>query len=163
MGKFMPLEVEDIAPDFTLKDKDSNDFSLSDFKDKNIVLLFFPFANSSVCTREMCSIRDDMKKYEKLNADIIGISVDSPYALRMFAEKNNLEFTLLSDFNKEVSKQYDSLYEIFSPGKYDYIGVSKRSAFVIGKDGKILYKEICPTPGAEPNYEAIQKVLSENS
>lgn len=159
----MPLDVEDIAPNFTLKDKDSNDVSLSDFKDKLVVLLFFPFANSSVCTREMCSFRDDMKEYENLNADVIAISVDSPYALRMFAEKNDLKFTLLSDFNKEVSKQYDSLYDIYSPGKYDYIGVSKRSAFVIGRDGKILYKEICPTPGAEPNYEAIQKVLNENS
>ncbi len=158
----MPIEVGDEAPDFTLKNQDSEDVSLSSFKDKNVVLLFFPFANSSVCTREMCAMRDDFKKYEKLNAEVIAISVDSHYALKMWAEKNNLDFNLLSDFNKEVSKQYDSLYDVFAPGKYDYIGVAKRSAFVIGTDGKIKYKEICPTPGAEPSYESIQKALGED-
>lgn len=156
----MPLKIGDSAPEFTLKNQEKNDVSLSNFSEKNVVLLFFPFANSSVCTEEMCSVRDNMKIYENLNAQVLGISVDSPYALKMWADNQKLSFPLLSDFNKEVSKKYDSLYDVFAPGKMDYIGVSKRSAFVIGKDGKVKYAEICKTPGDQPDYQAIQNALS---
>ena len=155
----MSLQVGDIAPDFTLINQDGAKVSLHDFKNKNVVLLFFPFANSSVCTAEMCQIRDDFKQYENLKAQVLGISVDSHYALKLFSEKNNLNFSLLSDFNKVVSPKYDSLYDIFAPGKYDYKGVSKRAAFVISKDGKIKYMEICSSPGEQPNYEAIRNAL----
>ncbi len=155
----MSLKVGDIAPDFTLINTDGSKLSLHDFKNKKVVILFFPFANSSVCTKEMCEMRDNIKQYESLKAQVLGISVDSHYALRLWTEVNNLNFPLLSDFNKEVAPKYDSLYEIFSPGKYDYKGVAKRSAFVIGEDFKIKYIEICPSPGDQPNYENIKKSL----
>jgi peroxiredoxin len=155
----MPLKTGDIAPDFSLINTDGNRGSLKDNPGKNIVLLFFPFANSSVCTEEMCSLRDNIKIYEDLVAVIYGISVDSHYSLKLWAEKLNLNFSLLSDFNKEASEKYDSLNEIHSPGKYDYKGVSKRSAFVIGKDGRIKYAEVCRHTGLQPDYEAIKNSL----
>ena len=155
----MPIKIGDKAPEFTLKDQNGNDVSLKEFIGKNVVLLFFPLAGSSVCTAEMCRIRDEMHDYEKLDAQILGISVDSPFALKMWSEKNNYDFPLLSDFNKDVSAAYDSLYEIFGAGKYNYKGVSKRSAFVVDKSGKIKYIEICPTPGDQPNYEMIERAL----
>ena len=107
----------------------------------------------------MCTMRDNMKIYEKLDANVLGISVDSHYSLKLWSEKLNLNFPLLSDFNREASAKYDSLNEIHSPGKYDYLGVSKRSAFVIGKNGKIKYAEICMHTGLQPDYEAIMKAL----
>jgi len=156
----MALKINDKAPEFTLFDQNANKVSLSNYSGSKVVLLFFPFANSSVCTTEMSQMRDDYEKYKNLDASIIGISVDSHYALKMWSEKNNFQFPLLSDFNKEVSSKYDSLFEVFSPGKYNYLGVSKRSAFVIGKDGMIKYIEICNTPGDQPDYDAIEKLLN---
>ena len=91
----------------------------------------------------MSLIRDNINKFDNINAQVLGISVDSPFALKMWAEKNSFNFPLLSDFNKEVSPLYDSLYDIFAPGKFDYKGVSKRSAFVVDKNGIIKYTEIC--------------------
>lgn len=158
----MSLKIGDIAPDFTLINIDSKKVSLNDFLDKQVVLLFFPFANSSVCHEEMCLTRDNLKTYEDLDANVLGISVDSHYSLKLWAEKLNLNFPLLSDFNKEASSKYNSLNEIHGPGKYDYLGVSKRSAFVIGKDGKIKYAEICKHNGLQPDYEAIRNSLKNN-
>ncbi|HKB84972.1 MAG TPA: redoxin domain-containing protein [Ignavibacteriaceae bacterium] len=155
----MPVEIGDTAPEFTLKNQDSEDMSLSDYKGENIVLLFFPFAFSSVCTKEMRRMQDEFNNNLDLDAQVIGISVDSPYTLKIFRDMNKLNFNLLSDFNKEVSRKYDSLYELYNPEKYSYNGVSKRSAFVIGRDGKIKYKEICPTPGDQPDYDSIKKTL----
>jgi glutaredoxin-dependent peroxiredoxin len=155
----MSLNVGDNAPDFVLKDQDANDVSLNDFKGKKVVILFFPFAYSSVCTKEMCLMRDGVKNYENINAQIIGISVDSHYSLKAWAMDNDLNFPLLSDFNKEVSKKYDSLEEVFAPGKYNYKGVSKRSAFVVDENGEIIYKEICEHPGLQPTYSEIEKIV----
>ncbi len=155
----MSVKVGDKAPEFTLVNHKMEKVSLSDFQGKNIVLLFFPFAGSGVCTKEMCNFRDDLKKYEDLNAKVIAISVDSVYALGLFAEKNNFAFPLLSDFNKEVINKYGVLSETFAPGKLDYKGVAKRSAFVIDKNGKVKYAEVLPSPGDEPNYEAIKNIL----
>ncbi|WP_337865987.1 redoxin domain-containing protein [Ignavibacterium sp.] len=155
----MSLKVGDIAPDFTLFNQDAQQVSLNQFKGKKVVLSFFPFANTSVCTKEMCTFRDDLKEYESLDAQVVGISVDSPFALKLFQEKNNYQFPLLSDFNKEVSAKYETL-GVFVPGKYDYQGVSKRSAFVIDKNGVIQYVEILDNPGNEPNYNAIKETLA---
>ncbi len=155
----MPVEIGDTAPDFKLKNHDSEDVSLSDYKGQNIVLLFFPFAFSRVCTLEARKMQDDFNNNLDLDVQIIGISVDSPYSLKVWRDINKINFTLLSDFNKEVSQKYDSLYELFSPEKFSYRGVSKRSAFVIGKDGKIKYREICPTPGDQPHYDSIREIL----
>jgi len=159
----MPLSIGDIAPDFTLINTDGKKVSLKDYLNKQVVLLFFPFANSSVCSKEMCTVRDNLKRFEDLDANVFGISVDSHYSLKLWAEKLNLNFQLLSDFNKEASSNYNSLNEVHSPGKYDYLGVSKRSAFVIGKNGKIKYAEICLHTGLQPDYDAIKKSLKNNS
>jgi peroxiredoxin len=158
----MPVEIGNIAPGFTLKNQDSENISLSDYKGNNIVILFFPFAFSSTCTAEMRRMQEDFNNNIDLDVQVIGISVDSPYSLKIFGDLNKINFPLLSDFNKEVSRLYDSLYEIYSPEKYSYHGVSKRSAFVIGRDGKIKYKEICPTPGNQPDYNSIKKILENN-
>ncbi len=158
----MPVEIGNIAPEFTLKNQDSENISLSDYRGNNVIILFFPFAFSSTCTAEMRRMQEDFNNNMDLDVQIIGISVDSPYALKIFGDLNKINFPLLSDFNKEVSRLYDSLYEIYSPEKYSYQGVSKRSAFVVGKDGKIKYKEICPTPGNQPDYDSIKKILENN-
>ena len=158
----MSLKIGDTAPDFTLINTSGQKVFLKDYLDKQVVLLFFPFANSSVCTEEMCSTRDNLKDYENLDANVLGISVDSHYSLKLWGEKLNLNFPLLSDFNREASAKYDSLNEIHDPGKYDYLRVSKRSAFVIGKDGKIKYAEICKHNGLQPDYEAIKNSLKKN-
>jgi len=127
------------APEFTLQNTQGEKVSLTDFKgDQNVVLLFFPLAFSGVCTKELCSTRDNMKIYESLNAKVLAISVDSFFTLNAFKESHNLNFTLLSDFNKEVSKTYDTLYDDF----YGMQGVAKRSVFVINKQGKVEHKEI---------------------
>ena len=155
----MPVKVGDTAPDFTLRNQDSENKSLSDYKGENIVLLFFPFAFSSVCTLEARRMQEEFDSNLDLDVQVIGISVDSPYSLKVWKDINKINFPLLSDFNKEVSGMYDSLYELYYPEKYSYHGVSKRSAFIIGRDGKIKYKEICPTPGDQPDYNTIKNIL----
>jgi peroxiredoxin len=156
----MALKIGDQAPNFTLINQDGEPVSLSDYKGKKVVVLFFPAANTGVCTKEMCTFRDDLKEFEKLNAQVLGISVDTHFALKMFQEKNNYNFPLLSDFNKKVISEYDVVLDVFAPGKFDYKNVAKRSAFVVDENGKIKYTEVLASPGDEPNYEAIKKVLS---
>ena len=152
----MALTVGQIAPDFTLKDQSGNDRSLSELRGESmILLLFFPLAFTSVCTDEMCNTRDNMKYYGELGVNVAGISVDSFFTLKVFKEQNNLNFPLLSDFNKEVSAAYDALYETF----FDMKGVSKRSAFLIDEDGKIAYAEVLENAGDLPNFKAIQELL----
>jgi len=157
----MSLKVGDKAPDFNLLNTNNERVSLSSFKGKNVVVLFFPLANTGVCTKEMCTFRDELKSYENLNAQILGISVDSPFTLKLWAEKNNYTFPLLSDFNKEAATSFGALYDIFAPGKLDFKGVAKRSAFVIDAEGKIKYAEVLENAGDEPSYEGIQKALSD--
>lgn len=145
------------APDFTLKNTSNEDVSLSDFKgEKNVVLLFFPLAFSGVCTKELCSTRDNLKIYNSLDAEVLAISIDSFFTLKAFKEANNLNFSLLSDFNKEVSAKYDSLYDDYFGMK----GVSKRSVFVIDKEGRVVYQEILEDSGKIPNLSKVQEVLA---
>jgi len=155
----MSLKIGDLAPDFTLFSSSVEPVTLSSFKGKNVVLMFFPLADTAVCTKEMCIMRDDYSKYSELNAEIIGLSVDSPFALNMWKNKYNLNFTLVSDFNKEVIKAYGAHYDVFVPGKLDFHGVAKRSAFVVDREGKLKYIEILENPGEEPNYENIKAAL----
>ncbi|MEJ2494374.1 MAG: redoxin domain-containing protein [Ignavibacteriaceae bacterium] len=155
----MSVNVGDKAPDFTLFNQDAEKVSLDDYKGKRIVLLFFPFANTGVCTKEMCTFRDELKAYEDLDAQVLGISVDSHFALKMWQEKNKTNFPLLSDFNKEVAKSYGVLYDGFAGGKYGYLGVAKRSAFVVDKDETIKYAESHENAGEEPSYENIKSAL----
>src|SRR4051812_19898060 len=101
------------APEFSLFSSDKKEVALSTFKGKNVIILFFPMAFTSVCTAELCEMRDNISTYSALNAEILGISVDSPFTLAKFKEEQNLPFDLLSDFNKEVSQAYDTYYETF--------------------------------------------------
>lgn len=151
----MSLSIGQPAPEFNLQDTDKKKRSLSEFKGHNVVLLFFPLAFTSTCTTELCHVRDNLKQYEDLNAQPLGISVDSLFSLGKFKEEQNLNFPLLSDFNKEASKAYSALYEDF----FGMRGVSKRAAFVIDKDGIVQYAEVLEDAGELPNFEAIKGKL----
>lgn len=150
------IQIGQIAPDFSLYDSDKKIVTLSEQKGSNVLLLFFPLAFTSVCTAELCSLRDNFKIYEQLNAKIFGISVDSLYSLKKFKEEQHLNFPLLSDFNKEVSMLYGSLYDNFS---YGMKGVSRRSAFLIDRQGAVQYAEVLENAGMQPDFEAIQVKL----
>ncbi|HRG67477.1 MAG: redoxin domain-containing protein [Saprospiraceae bacterium] len=150
------LHLGEKAPGFTLISSDKTEIRLADFQGHNVLLLFFPFAFTGVCTKEMCQMRDDMSLYESLDAKILGISVDSPYTLAKFKEINNIPYPLLSDFNKIVCKAYDCIDEVWNFGLR---GVAKRSAFVVDKEGHLRYMEILDNPGNLPNFEAINHVL----
>jgi peroxiredoxin len=154
----MALQIGDEAPDFTLFDSDKNELSLSDLKGNNVLLLFFPLAFTSVCTAELCSVRDNLNMYEQLDVRPIGISVDSLYTLAKFKAEQKINFPLLSDFNKEVSKTYGALYEMFGFGMK---GVSKRAAFLIDREGIIEYAEVLDNAGLQPDFVAIQGKLRE--
>jgi peroxiredoxin len=152
----MSLQAGDMAPDFTLFDTDKQTVTLSDLRGQNVVLLFFPFAFTGTCTKELCGVRDDIGNYEALDARVLGISVDSLHALRRYKEDQNFNFTLLSDFNKEVCGTYGSQYETFGQ---DMKGVAKRSAFVIDKQGVIRYAEVLENASDIPNLDAVKETL----
>lgn len=155
----MSLQVGQPAPDFTLFDSDKKKVSLSDFKGKeNVLLLFFPQAFTGVCTNELCGVRDDIARYNNSSVTVLGISVDSVFTLAKFKAEQGYNFPLLSDFNKEVSTAYHSIYESFTD--MNMKGVSKRSAFLIDKQGIIQYSEILDSAGDVPNFDAIHTKMS---
>lgn len=153
----MKIETGQTAPGFTLYDSDKNQVSLAEQKGTNVLLLFFPLAFTSTCTKELCFVRDTISWYNNVNAKVFGISVDALHTLAKYKEDQKLNFTLLSDFNKDVSKSYDTMYEMFG---YNMKGVSKRSAFIIDKDGIVRYAEVLENAGELPDFKAIQKVLA---
>lgn len=144
------------APAFTLHDTDKKEVSLKDLQGKNVLLVFFPLAFTSVCTKELCSLRDNIALYNNADASVFGISVDSPQTLTKFKEEQGLNFTLLSDFNKEASAAYGSIYDSFGGWMK---GVSKRSAFVIDRQGIVQYAEVLENAGELPDFTAIQDTL----
>ncbi|MEL6123777.1 MAG: peroxiredoxin [Bacteroidota bacterium] len=152
----MTINVGDKAPSFTLRASDTQPITLEDHQGKNVVLLFFPLAFTSVCTAELCSVSSGLDEYSSLNAEVLGISVDSPFTLAKFKETEQISFPLLSDFNKEVSRAYGALYEDFV---LDLKGVSKRSAFVIDADGIVKYAEVLDDAGQQPNFAGILEAL----
>jgi glutaredoxin-dependent peroxiredoxin len=152
----MAIKVGQVAPNFKLFNTEKKEISLDDYKGKNLVVLFFPLAFTGVCTAELCSVRDNYNIYTSLNAEVVGISIDSLFSLGAFKKEQSYNFNLLSDFNKTTSKAYDSLYETFGFGM---LGVTKRSAFVIDKDGIIQYAEILEDAGKQPNFDAIKACL----
>ncbi len=154
----MALKPGDKAPQFTLKSDQGSDVSLADFRGKPVVILFFPFAFTGVCTKELCSTRDDIAFYNGTGAQVLAVSVDSHFTLAEFKKANGLNFPLLSDFNKEVAKAYGALYDDFI-GYYH--GVAKRSAFVVDQDGVIRYAEVLENAGDLPNFGAVQSALKE--
>jgi glutaredoxin-dependent peroxiredoxin len=150
------LQPGDKAPNFSLRASDKSLVQLSEQRGKNVVLLFFPFAFTGVCTKELCMMRDSIAEYGRLDAQILAVSVDSPYTLAKWKEEQGFNFPLLSDFNKTVSKKYDSLYKEFGLGLR---GVSKRSAFVIDREGIVRYAEVLENAGEIPDFEAVKKTL----
>ena len=145
------------APDFILYNTEKKQVTLSAQRGQNVLLLFFPLAFTSVCTAELCSVRDNLKVYEGLKARPFGISVDSLYALKKYKEEQNLNFNLLSDFNKEASAAYNVLYQTFS---YGMQGVSKRAAFILDESGVIRYAEVLENASLQPNFEEIKQILT---
>ena len=152
----MALSIGNKAPDFKLFNSEKGEVSLSDYKGKNLLILFFPQAFTGTCTTELCSVRDGIADFNNMEASVIAISVDSLFTLAKFKETQNLNFPLLSDFNKEASKAFGCLYDTFV---FDMQGVSKRSAFIIDKEGVVRYEEVLEKAGDLPNFEAINDVL----
>jgi peroxiredoxin len=153
----MNLSIGQAAPEFSLYDADKNKISLSDFKGKNVILLFFPQAFTSTCTRELCLVRDDIGRYSNVNAEVIGISVDSVFTLKAYKDDQQYNFPLLSDFNKEVSALYGALYTEWI---LDMKGVSKRAAFIVDKNGILAYAEVLDNVGDIPDFAAINEKLN---
>jgi peroxiredoxin len=154
----MKVNIGQQAPSFTLFDSDKNKVSSNTLLGKNVVILFFPLAFTGVCTAELCSVRDNLATYNDAQAVVLGISVDSLFVLDKFKKEQNINFPLLSDFNKTTAKDFGVLYEIFPA--FEMQGVSKRAAFVIDKAGIIQYAEVCPTPRDLPDFTAIQSKLA---
>jgi peroxiredoxin len=156
----MAISVGTRAPDFTLKSKTADglvDVKLSaNFGQKQTVLLFFPLAFTGVCTAELCDITSGLSAYASLGAEVIAISVDSPFAQEAWAKKENIKLTIVSDLNKETTKAYDVVF----PGLAGIGDTSARAAFVIGKDGVIKYAEQTATPKDLPDFEAVKAALA---
>lgn len=154
----MSVHIGSPAPDFTLLDSEKNKVTLSAYKGKNVVLLFYPLAFTGTCTKELCYMRDNLVQYNNLDAVVFGISVDSLYAQAEFKKQQGINFPLLSDFNKTVSSAYDTIYEHFFN---DMDGVSKRSAFIIDKSGILRYAEVLENATHLPDFNAILKCLND--
>lgn len=152
----MSLNVGDKAPDFKLFSSDKAEVSLENYKGKNLIIQFFPAAFTGVCTTQMCEMRDSLKKYEKLNAEVVGVSIDTPFSLAKFKEQEGLNFPLLSDFNKKMIQDYGVYRENFVLGM---TGVSNRAAFLVDGEGTIRYAEVLDSPGNLPNFSAMNDAL----
>jgi peroxiredoxin len=152
----MSLKAGDKAPSFKLIDSDKNEVSLSNYAGKNLIIHFFPASFTGVCTTQLCTVRDAISMYHNDKCDVVAISVDLPFTLAKFKELQNLNFTLLSDFNKEASTAYGAIYENWILGLK---GVSKRSAFVVDGNGTIQYAEVLESAGDLPNFAAINETL----
>ncbi len=154
------LKVGDKVPVFSLMDTERNEFANANIEGKITLFLFFPAAFTNTCTIELCSVRDDIARYQNLKVQVFGISTDALFTLKKYKEDQQLNFELLSDFNKEVSRSFDSLYEVF---KYNMKGVSKRSAIIIDRNGIIQYIEILENASHVPDFNLINRKLEELS
>lgn len=153
----MKLKVGDKAPAFKLVDSDKKEVTLENFSGKNLIVHFFPAAFTGVCTTQLCTVRDAISLYHNDKCDVVAISVDLPFTLAKFKETQNLNFTLLSDFNKEAIRAYGAVYEDWILGLK---GVAKRAAFVIDGNGVIKYAEVLENAGELPNFNAINETLA---
>jgi peroxiredoxin len=153
----MPVQIGADAPDFTLIDNKRESVQLSALRGKNVVLAFFPAAFTGVCEKELCTFRDSLALFNDLDATVFGIAVDAPFSNNAFAEKNNLNFRILSDYARAATNAYDVAHENFAnmPG---YVA-SKRSVFVVDKQGKVRYAWVADNPGQEPNYDEVQAAV----
>lgn len=153
------VKAGDSAPDFALYDADKKERKLSELlaDGKKTILAFFPGAFTGVCTTEMCAFRDMFGELQKLNATVVGVSVNDPFANKAFAEKHGLQFPLLSDFNREVVQKYDILWKDL--GGVKGYNAANRAVFVLDEKGKIAYAWVAPTLGTLPNFEEIKAAL----
>lgn len=152
----MVLRLGQKAPEFSLPDTDKKTRSLSEFvKDGTTIVAFFPFAFSGVCDKEMCTFRDGFGDLQRTSAQLVGVSVDSVYSLKAFAQTYNLQFPLLSDFNKKVTKLYGVLQDPWV--NLGYRGVSKRAIFLVDKRGMLRYRWVTDVPSVEPPYPEVVK------
>ncbi|MEL6178283.1 MAG: peroxiredoxin [Myxococcota bacterium] len=151
------LQLNAPAPTFTLSDHERNKVSLSDFKGKKVVLAFFPAAFTGVCEKEMCTFRDALADLNTLNAEVLAISTDGPFANAAFAAKNNLNFPVLSDVTAQISRDYGVALDDFA-GVEGYT-VSQRAVFVVDADGNLSWSWVAPNPGVEPDYDAVKAAL----
>ncbi len=155
----MAVEIGRAAPEFSLFDADRTKRSLADFSGNNVVLAFFPAAFTGGCTTEMCTFRDQMDQFKNLNAQVLGISVDPPFSLKAWAEANNLNFPMLSDFNREAVKLYGVALE--NMGGMEGYTAAKRAVFVLDKDRVVRYAWVAPSPATQPDYDEIRQALSQ--
>lgn len=152
----MALAIGTQAPDFKLFNTERKEVSLADFKGKTLVINFFPAAFTGVCTAQMCNSRDELSFYNGVNADVVGVSVDTPFSLGAFKKENGINFDLLSDFNKEMIQAYDMVQEAFALGMKN---VAKRGVVVVDGNGVVQYVEVTPTPGDQVNFEALKEAV----
>lgn len=153
----MALAIGSKAPAFKLFNTDRKEVSLSDFAGKTLVINFFPAAFTSVCTEQLCSNRDEMSFYNEIGAAVVGVSVDMPFSLGIFKTQNNINFDLLSDFNKQVIHEYEMYHCNFALG---IKGVAKRGVVVIDPAGIVVYSEETANPGAQVNFAALKEALA---
>jgi peroxiredoxin len=152
----MSLDVGSKAPDFTLNDQDRQPVTLTALQGRPVVLAFFPAAFSSVCAQEMCTFRDSLARLNQAQAHVLGISVDTFFALKAFQVQQALTFPLLSDFNKQVIRDYD----VFNEDMIGLKGIAKRAVFVIDKAGVVRYREVLDDARNEPAYERVFEALA---
>lgn len=153
----MSVEVGAKAPDFTLPNQDREPVTLSEqLKNGPVVLAFFPAAFSGTCQKEMCTFRDSASSLNKVSAKVLGVSVDTFFALKAWGDQNHFSFPLLSDFNKDVIAKYG----VVNPDMIGMKNIAKRSVFVIDKSGVVRYREVLDDARNEPNYDTINKTLS---
>jgi peroxiredoxin len=153
----MPIQIGTDAPDFTLLDNKRESVQLSALRGKNVVLAFFPAAFTGVCEKELCTFRDSLAQFNDLDAAVYGVSVDAPFSNAAFADRNSLNFRILSDYARTTVRAYDIAHDNFAnmPG----YTAAKRSVFVIDKQGKLRYSWIAENPGQEPNYDEVQAAV----
>jgi peroxiredoxin len=153
----MAVEVGQRAPDFSLYDTDRKLRKLSEFKGKNVVLAFFPGAFTGTCTKEMCTLRDQMSQYNTMNAQMIGITVDPAHTLKAWAEQNKVAYPFLSDFKREVVNQFGIAMP--NMGGMEGYTTARRSVFVLDKNGVVRWKWVAEAPG-EPNYDDVKAAVA---
>ena len=152
----MTTQVGQKAPDFTLVDTALKPRSLKDFQGKTTVLAFYPAAFTGVCTKEMCAFRDSLSQLNSIGAQVVGISTDTPFSNKAFAEQNGLNFPLLSDYNRETIKAYGIAFPDLAGLKG--LTVAKRSVFVLDKQGTVKYAWVSEDPKKEPDYTEVARV-----
>ena len=152
----MSIRIGDKAPEFSLYSSEKQLVHLSDFRGRNVVLLFFPLAFTGTCTKELCATRDEMDVYNGLDTEVLGISIDTLQSLARYKQDYQFNFTLLSDFNKETVRAYDVMYEEFG---HNMRGVGKRAVFVIDGEGIVRHMEVLENAGNLPDFDQVKNAL----